>query len=237
MTDDLFFKKGPTKTLSPEDSTNIDTPESLGRALLTAVTLHYHYGLKILSEEHRFEIELSDPEACANFTSAEAVKELHRIAGEIPENLPPASAMNKTSERARQAAEVLYLIRLTSDGIKRAEPIEPEKAIFIAEGFFRLGAKVAEAHVSPWEPFAAIQHGAQTALINCNRNTPPHSPNALRAEERTHTHDKWKRTAENIWHKNPRLSASAVAIRAQRELGATESPNTIRKIISQVKPN
>ena len=230
-----FFGRGQAQSISEEEAEVMGTPEVLGQALITAFKLWIKHALKIMPPNLRIKPDLDDPD-WINLTLPEhAIQEFHRIAGRIPPYMPSEKIIDELTSDQKLAAEVMYRIRMLSDTLKEVN-VPPGQAILIIERSLMLGVRVAEAHVNPFESFAAIQYMAQTKLINHNRDSPPGSSNALRAEQSSREHENWIREAKSLWQLNKRLSAHAAAKRIKANLSLPQKLDTIRKVISSSRP-
>ena len=227
-----FFNRGQAEKVSPEAAKNIGSPEVLGRALITAIKLWIEHALSKMPTNRRMEIDTTFPEDFDCLNPESVITEFHRLAAQIAPYMPAEVIMEELTADEVYAAEVMYRVRMLSDTLKEVQVSAPQ-AILIIERSLILGIRVAEAHVSPFESFAAIQYKAQNSLINHNRNSPTGSPNALKAEESSREHEKWIRSAANIWQVNNRLSANQVARRVKNDLSLDQKADTIRKVISK----
>jgi hypothetical protein len=235
QSDFSFFARGQAKPISEEEAELMGTPEALGQALITIFKLWIEHALKIMPPNRRIKLDLDSPNWLNLMIPEHAIHEFYRIAGQIPPYMPSKKIIDELTSDEKLAAEVMYRIRMLSDTLKEVN-VPACQAILIIERSLILGARVAEAHVNPFESFAAIQYGAQTKLINHNRHSPPGSSNALRAEQSSREHENWIREAKSLWQLNKRLSANAVAKRIISTRSLPQKLDTVRKVISSSRP-
>jgi hypothetical protein len=230
-----FFARGQAKSISEEEAELMGTPEVLGQALITTFKLWIEHALKTMPPNRRIKLDLDGPAWLNHMLPEHVIHEFYRIAGQIPPYMPSKKIIGELTSDETLAAEVMYRIRMLSDTLKEVN-MTACQAILIIERSLMLGARVAEAHVNQYESMAAIQYKSQTGLSNCNRNTPPGSPNALRAEQSSREHATWIREAISLWQLNKRLSANAVAKRIKSNRPIPQTSDTIRKVIGSSRP-
>ena len=238
MSKDFAFFRTETSTVSEKE---LEHFESAANAAQEIVGVIYGWCGKANRTLHDYQpafvavIDFTTPDWIDSRVPEHAVHELHRIALQIRPANPPATIVEQMTPDEKAAIDVLRQIRNLHEVIITTKASATD-AILIIRASLLAGISTTQAHVAPWEPFAAVQYKAQTGLINASRGTPQGSANALRAEESQRQHQKLMTAAIAHWEKNPRQSASAIAERLKREMDLPQTVGTLRKVISKARP-
>lgn len=193
-----------------ENPSERDRAEDIAERLVLALTGWTAHANDRLPEAAQLGLQLARPEWIDIRNPAHAIHELHRIGNQLPRHLPAPSLSVEWTDNEFNAYRVLTGIRSCSDALK-AISAAPDEMVSIAKSFLDLGAVVTQAHVQPWEKYAARAMRSEIALTTANRRTPPSSPNAKRRLNSADELAAYQREADKIWAENKRHSASGVA--------------------------
>ncbi|MTI98732.1 MAG: hypothetical protein FH752_08935 [Marinobacter adhaerens] len=209
--------------------------EDMAEQLIEALAGWTAHANDRLPEAAQLGIQLDRPEWIDTRNPAHAIHELHRIGNQLPRHLPAPSASLDWTEGELNAYQVLIGIRACSDSLN-AVSASPDELVSIAKSFLDLGVIVTQAHVQPWERFAALELRKQIALTKANKGTPAGSANAERRLNTAEQRALWQREAEKLWQANSRLSKSAISRLLVERFGlAPQQGQWIRKNITRHK--